>query len=177
MTSIVITNKAAEAFEFEVLLHTYLRVKVNRITITHQYGCPKEYQIMLTRIKQDITQVAVEGLDSSEYIDKVDGASTKTQSSSITITGETDRVYTPAKGPSEPVVVTEGGNKVFSVVRDNLTDLVVWNPWTEKAAGMGDFAPKDGFKNMICVEAGSVKAFQTLEPGDAFEGAQTITAL
>ncbi|KAF3764389.1 galactose mutarotase-like protein [Cryphonectria parasitica EP155] len=151
-TSIVITNKADKAFEFEVLLHTYLRVK-------------------------DITQVAVDGLDASQYIDKVDGASTKTQSSSITITGETDRVYTPAQGPSEPVIVTEGGSKIFSVVRDNLTDVVVWNPWTEKAAGIGDFAPKDGFKQMICVEAGSVKGFQTLEPGDAFEGAQTITAL
>ncbi|PSR80392.1 galactose mutarotase-like domain-containing protein [Coniella lustricola] len=152
VTSIVITNKSAEAFEFEVLLHTYLRVK-------------------------DINNVAVEGLEDSKYIDKVDGASTKTQSSSITITGETDRVYTPAKGPSEPVVVTEGGKKALSVVRDNFTDLVVWNPWTEKAASMADFAPKDGFKTMICVEAGSVKAFQTLEPGDAFEGAQTLYTL
>lgn len=95
----------------------------------------------------------------------------------MTIAGEVDRVYTPVKGPSEPVFVTEGGNKIFSVVRDNLNDVVVWNPWTEKAAGMGDFEPKDGFKNMICVEAGSVKGFQTLEPGDALEGAQVITAL
>lgn len=126
---------------------------------------------------QDITQVAVDGLDGSSYIDKVDGASTKTQSASVTISGEVDRVYTPAKGPKEPVVVTEGGKTVFSVVRDNLNDVVVWNPWTDKAAGMGDFAPKDGFKQMICVEAGTVKAFQTLEPGEALEGAQVITAL
>lgn len=74
------------------------------------------------------------------------------------------------------MVVTEGGQKAFSLVRDNLGDVVVWNPWTDKAAGMGDFAPKDGFKQMICVEAGSVREWQTLEPGDAFEGAQTITA-
>ncbi len=94
----------------------------------------------------------------------------------MTITGETDRVYTPAKGPSGPVAVVEGGKTVYSVVRDNLSDLVVWNPWTDKAAGMSDFAPKDGFKNMICIEAGSVRGWQTLEPGDAFEGAQTITA-
>lgn len=131
---------------------------------------------ILTLGAQDITQVAVDGLDGSSYIDKVDGASTKTQSSSVTIAGEVDRVYTPVKGPSEPVFVTEGGNKVFSVVRDNLNDVVVWNPWTEKAAGMGDFEPKDGFKHMICVEAGSVKGFQTLEPGDALEGAQVITS-
>lgn len=123
---------------------------------------------------QDITQVSVDGLDASSYIDKVDGASTKTQSSSVTITGETDRVYTPAKGPGEPVIVNESGKKAFSVVRDNLNDVVVWNPWIEKAEGMGDFAPKDGYKNMICIEAGSVKGWQILEPGDAFEGAQTI---
>lgn len=131
---------------------------------------------MLTVRIQDITQISVDGLDASSYIDKVDGASTKTQSSSVTITGETDRVYTPAKGPSEPVVVNESGQKVFSVVRDNLSDIVVWNPWAEKAEGMGDFAPKDGYKNMICIEAGSVKGWQTLEVGDAFEGAQTIVA-
>lgn len=73
--------------------------------------------------------------------------------------------------------MVDGDKPVFSVVRDSLNDLVVWNPWVEKAQGMGDFAPKDGYKNMICVEAGSVKGWQTLEPGDAFEGAQTIYAL
>lgn len=52
---------------------------------------------------------------------------------------------------------------------------MVWNPWTEKAAGMGDFAPKDGFKNMICIEAGSVRGWTALEPGDALDGAQTIS--
>lgn len=71
--------------------------------------------------------------------------------------------------------IKEGGKAVFTVVRDNLNDVVVWNPWSEKAQEIGDFAPKDGYKNMICVEAGSVKGWQTLEPGDAFEGAQTIT--
>lgn len=119
----------------------------------------------------------MEGLDDSEYIDKVDGATTKTQSSAVSITGETDRVYTPAKGPGVSVKVFEGGKPVFSIVRDSLSDLVVWNPWVEKAQGMGDFEPKDGYKNMICVEAGSVKVWQTLEPGDAFEGAQTIYVL
>jgi len=40
---------------------------------------------------------------------------------------------------------------------------------------MGDFAPKDGYKNMLCVEPGSVGTWQVVEPGDAFEGAQTIS--
>ncbi|KAJ3555294.1 hypothetical protein NPX13_g10382 [Xylaria arbuscula] len=149
-TGIVITNDGKEPLECQVLLHTYLRIN-------------------------DITKVQVTGLEDSEYIDKVDGAQTKSQPGVVAITGETDRVYTPAKGPSSPVVVTEGGETAFSVVRDNLKDVVVWNPWTEKAAGMGDFEPKDGFKNMICVEAGSVRGWTSLETGDAFEGAQTIS--
>jgi glucose-6-phosphate 1-epimerase len=93
----------------------------------------------------------------------------------VTITGETDRVYTPAKGGKEPVYVLEGGEQTYAIVRDNLDDVVVWNPWSDKAAGMGDFAPKDGWKNMVCVEAGAVKGWQKLEGGDAFEGAQVIT--
>jgi glucose-6-phosphate 1-epimerase len=126
---------------------------------------------------QDITKVTVEGLAESKYIDKVDGASTKTESSfSIAITGETDRVYTPAKGPQYPLTITEGGKKSFELVRDNLDNVVVWNPWIEKAKGMGDFSPNDGYKEMICVEAGAVAGWQKLEAGDTFEGGQIIKA-
>jgi len=53
---------------------------------------------------------------------------------------------------------------------------VIWNPWTEKAKGMGDFAPKDGFKEMICVEAGQVGGWSKLDAGETFEGKQFIKA-
>ncbi|KAI1138049.1 galactose mutarotase-like protein [Hypoxylon sp. FL0543] len=149
-TSIVVTNDGDQPIEFQVLMHTYLRIS-------------------------DISKIQVTGLEESEYIDKVDAAKAKKQSGAVTIAGEVDRVYTPAKGPSSPVVVTEEGETVFSIVRDNLKDVVVWNPWTDKAAGMGDFEPKDGFQNMICVEAGTVRDWITLDPKDAFEGAQTIS--
>ncbi|KAI1094125.1 galactose mutarotase-like protein [Rostrohypoxylon terebratum] len=149
-TSIVVTNDGDQPIEFQTLMHTYLRV-------------------------EDISKISVTGLEESDYVDKVDAAKEKKQSGAVTITGEVDRVYTPAKGPSSPVVVTEDGESVFSIVRDNFKDVVVWNPWTDKAAGMGDFEPKDGFKNMICIEAGSVKGWITLDPSDAFEGAQTIS--
>ncbi|KAH9893081.1 galactose mutarotase-like domain-containing protein [Xylariomycetidae sp. FL2044] len=149
-TGLVITNDGDKPFECQCLLHTYLRIN-------------------------DITKVEVTGLEGAEYIDKVDGAQTKKQEGPVTITGETDRVYTPIKPPSVPVVVTEAGKQVFSVARDNLKDVVVWNPWVEKAGGMGDFEPKEAYKNMICVEAGTVKGFTTLEPGDALEGAQVIS--
>lgn len=51
---------------------------------------------------------------------------------------------------------------------------MVWNPWIEKAKGMADFGPDEAYKNMICVEAGSVSGWQTIEAGDSWEGGQTI---
>jgi glucose-6-phosphate 1-epimerase len=41
---------------------------------------------------------------------------------------------------------------------------------------MPDFAPDDGYKQMICVEAGSVTGWQKLEAGETWEGGQIITA-
>ncbi|KAI1261376.1 galactose mutarotase-like protein [Xylariaceae sp. FL1019] len=149
-TGLVVTNDGNQSFDCQALLHTYLRIN-------------------------DITKIEVTGLEDSQYVDKVDGAKVKTQSGPLSFAGETDSVYTPAKGPTHPVVVREAGSTVFSIVRDNLKDVVVWNPWTDKAAGMGDFEPKDGFKEMICVEAGSVREWVTLEPGDVLDGAQTIS--
>ncbi|KAI1809575.1 galactose mutarotase-like protein [Poronia punctata] len=149
-TGIFITNDGSQPFECQFLLHTYLRIN-------------------------DINRIQVTGLEGSDFVDKVDGAKAKSQSGAITITGETDRVYTPSTSPSSPIVVKEGGSTVFNIVRDNLKDVVVWNPWIEKANGLGDFEPKEGFKNMICIEAGAVREFTNLDPGDVFNGAQTMS--
>lgn len=69
---------------------------------------------------------------------------------------------------------TADDKTLFSITRDGLGDVVVWNPWIEKARNMADFGPDEAYKNMICVEAGSVSAWQTLEAGDAWEGGQNI---
>ena len=133
---------------------------------------------MLTVGLQDISAVAVSGLESASYVDKLTSPiSTNTAPSSgdLSITAKTDRVYTPAGGPSTPVVVTEGGKKKFSISRDNLNEVVVWNPWTD-AKTIGDFKPVDGYKEMICVEPGTVKGWQKLEAGETWEGGQVITA-
>ncbi|PHH83694.1 hypothetical protein CDD82_4656 [Ophiocordyceps australis] len=149
-TTLVVTNDGNEPFEVQTLLHTYLRVN-------------------------DISSVEVSGLEDSPYVDKVDGAKSKTQAAQpVTFSGETDRVYAPSTGPKHPIVIADSGRPRFRIVRDNLDQVVVWNPWSEKAASMSDFGPKDGWKKMVCVEAGSVQGWQKLDKGDAFEGAQTI---
>lgn len=131
---------------------------------------------LTTGSKQDVTKVAITGLSSVTYIDKVLDASTHTQSTpEVRIAGEVDRVYSAI--PQSTTSVVEAGKPRFDVVRDNMADTVVWNPWKEKAAGMGDFAPKDGYLRMVCVEAGAVSQWVKLEAGEAWEGGQVLKSL
>lgn len=93
-------------------------------------------------------------------------------SDAIAITGETDRVYVDVD-PTAPVSVVEDDKTLFSITREGLNTVTVWNPWTEKAKGMSDFGDEE-YKGMVCVEPGAVKSWQVLEGGDAWEGSQTI---
>jgi glucose-6-phosphate 1-epimerase len=125
---------------------------------------------------QDISTTTVTGLAGVSYIDKVLNATTHTQAdNSLAIKGEVDRAYTSI--PQSTTSVLVGGKPRFDVERDNLSDTVVWNPWIEKAAGMGDYKPKDGYKNMLCVEVGAVNGWQKLDEGDSWEGGQIIKSL
>ncbi|KAJ6084126.1 hypothetical protein N7486_010926 [Penicillium sp. IBT 16267x] len=150
-TQLQVRNEGAQNFEFQVLMHTYLNIA-------------------------DISDIRVKNLESKTYIDKTRNATSHTETSpALAITGETDRVYQNLD-PSVPIIVSSAADDqpLFSITREALGDVVVWNPWIEKAKGMADFAPDEGYKNMICVEAGSVSGWQTLEAGDSWEGGQTI---
>jgi len=147
-TVLQVRNEGKQAFQFQFLLHTYLRVA-------------------------DISTTKVTGLTGVSYVDKVLDASEHVQSSDISILGEVDRVYKSI--PQSTTSVLAAGKPRFDVVRDDkLTDVVIWNPWIEKAKGMGDFEPKDGYKHMLCVEVGAVEGWQTLDEGESWEGGQLI---
>ncbi|KAI9371008.1 galactose mutarotase-like domain-containing protein [Aspergillus egyptiacus] len=148
-TSLQVQNQGKENFEFQVLLHTYFAV-------------------------EDISTVRVKGLQGKSYVDKTANASEHTEDSAeIAITSETDRVYKGLE-PAAPITVSASGSDRLSITREGLNDAVVWNPWIEKAKGMGDFSPDEGYKKMICVEAGAVSGWQVLEAGESWEGGQAI---
>ncbi|KAL8948891.1 MAG: hypothetical protein Q9222_004963 [Ikaeria aurantiellina] len=147
-TSLAVRNTGSSNYEFQVLFHTYLAV-------------------------DDIKETAVSGLEKASFKDKVQGGKeVEPAGQPIKIGSETDRVYTAA--PEQPITVLEGGTGRYEISRDMLSDVVVWNPWIEKAKGMADFGPEDGYRKMVCVEAGSVTAWNTLEAGDTWEGGQRI---
>lgn len=148
-TKIVVRNEDTEPFDFHVLFHTYFRVP-------------------------EISSVHVSGLQGTEYADKTrGGASFKESSEKLGIVGETDRVYKLVPGP---VTIHAGAESIYRIERSGLDDVVVWNP-AETSSQMGDFAPKAGWKSMLCVEAGSVSEWQKLEGDSVWEGGQIISLL
>ncbi|KAF2837418.1 galactose mutarotase-like protein [Patellaria atrata CBS 101060] len=150
-TILTVRNEGKEGFDFNVLLHTYLRIK-------------------------DISTTTISGLLGTSYVDKVLDARESTESNSdLRITGETDRVYKSLA--QDTTTVVENGSPRFDVVRKNFRDTVIWNPWTEKAKGMGDFEPKTGWREMLCVEVGSVAEWVRVEEGESWEAGQTIKSL
>ncbi|MGF1513943.1 MAG: D-hexose-6-phosphate mutarotase [Elainellaceae cyanobacterium] len=122
--ALVTRNTGSSAFSITQALHTYFAVG-------------------------DIAQVAVLGLDGTEYIDKVDGGATKPQSGKVTIDQEVDRIYL---GVPSKLVVDDGalGRKI-NVVSGGSQTAVVWNPWAEISAQSGDLTD-EAYKGMVCVE-------------------------
>lgn len=147
-TMLNVRNEGKEAFEFQMLLHTYFKV-------------------------DDISKLQVNGLGSTTYTDKVLNATEHTQNDpALKITGETDRVYKSIK--QDTTSVLQDGKPLFDVIRDNLEDTVVWNPWVEKTKAMADLRPEDAYKHFICVEVGAVNGWQKLEGGETFEGGMIV---
>lgn len=150
-TSLVVRNTGASNYGFQVLFHSYLVV-------------------------DDITKTTISGLEEAAFVDKTQGAKeVEPAKKPISIGSETDRVYTL---PSEnTITVSEQGTQRYEITRDMLSDVVVWNPWVEKAKSMADFGPDEGYKQMVCVEAGSVSVWNTLDAGETWEGQQRIKVL
>lgn len=108
-----------------------------------------------------------------DYVDKV-LATTAHQQGDIVIKGEVDSVYANVKSDVQiPYVAEQGGVQVHL---KGLNDVVVWNPWVAKAAGMADFGNEE-FHKMICVEAGQVAEFIALAAGGSWEGSQVLSLL
>lgn len=124
--SLTVRNEGAQDVEYEAALHTYLHVG-------------------------DVREVTIGGLEGADYFDKVLQARA-TQVGALTITGETDRVFasTGTVEVRDPVL-----ERRLVIEKSHSPTTVVWNPWSEKAAQMSDFADQE-WQQMVCVEAAAV---------------------
>lgn len=136
-----VTNRDEERFAFEEALHTYLAVG-------------------------DVRKVRIDGLDAVKFYDRAaaDPNVLRVLEGPVKFTGETDRMYL-TKGPvtlKDPVL-----NRVVLVEKTGSGATVVWNPWIDKAAAMGDFGD-DEWQQMVCIEAANaLDTAVTLKPGES----------
>ncbi len=120
-----VANLAPESLSFEEALHTYFAVA-------------------------DVRHTPITGLSSAPYLDKTDGGKQKTTpAGELTLTGTTDRVF-PAH--TAFVAIHDTGNqRVLTNTKENSATTVLWNPWAEVSATLGDL-PNDAWPSFVCVE-------------------------
>jgi glucose-6-phosphate 1-epimerase len=114
------------------------------------------------------------GLNNVTYLDKVDEGKTKTETNEvIEFTGETDRVYVDGGKNNNPIRI----NDLIQVTGSGtMPDIVVWNPWQEKAKAVVDIG-EHNYPKYVCLEVGHVNDAIKLEKDQSWKGSQEITLL
>lgn len=160
-TELEIQNTSSNSFEFQTLQHTYFLVDGGAAL--------------------DSAQCYVKGLEGYSVVDKITNEEYVLGEDPVVISGNVDRIYTPPAGDKDVVDVDigVGGGKVVKMTATGMMDgastpasCVVWNPYKEKAAAMGDFGD-DQYVDMICVEPGLLKGL-SLQGGKSAKLVQTI---
>jgi glucose-6-phosphate 1-epimerase len=141
-----ITNMAHEVFNFTGALHTYLHVFA-------------------------IQDAFIEGLGGRTYMDTVGGRTEKIQTEEkLAFKSEVDRIYFNAP----PEVVLHDRQRQINVSTRGFPDVVVWNPWAELSATLNDLEP-EGYRHMVCIEAGAIGNPVVLAPGESWSGTQKLS--
>jgi glucose-6-phosphate 1-epimerase len=140
----------AGAWPFALALHTYLHV-------------------------DDINTSTLDGLAGQSYWDGVADLQRPEQrrvqpAGPLRFESETDRVYAAA---AAPLRLRHAGGTIDIAQSASLPDSVVWNPGAERCASIDDM-PADGYRQMLCVEAGLINAPQALQAGQSWSGWQEL---
>lgn len=143
---LTMTNDADRELRFEEALHTYFKV-------------------------DDVQRARVTGLEGVSYLDNRDGNRQKKQRGELVIAKQTDNAYQNATGPVEiadPLLMRR-----LRTRKEGSASTIVWNPWSDGAAGLADFGT-DEWQKMLCVEGGNIiDSAVVLKPGTS----HTITVI
>ena len=102
----------------------------------------------------DVSEIAVEGLENSCYLDTLSGIKENQQVGAIRVAQEIDAIF-----QSECVVriIDAPMERVIVIEKSGCPSTVVWNPWIAKARSLSDL-PDEGYRQFICVEPAIVNA-------------------
>lgn len=108
----------------------------------------------------------VQGLNGCTFNDMV-AKSTSVTTTPLSITQEVDRVYPSVSNNTLALKDT------MVLIKENFKDVVVWNPWAERAKNIADFEDEE-YREMICVEVGNVAELVTVEADGHASSSQTL---
>lgn len=121
----------------------------------------------------EVEAVAISGLRGVEYRNAAEGdALGQEQGEPLVLRGEVDRVYHSVPGE----VVLREPDRTLAIRAAGFPDVVVWNPGPAKCAALADMAP-DGWRRMVCIEAGAIRTPVVVQAGGSWRGSQTLIEL
>lgn len=97
----------------------------------------------------DIGNVRVVNLDGTDFLDTVGVPTQRKQKGALGFKGEFDAIY---DSTGNVLLVDDVSGRTILIEKGGSPSTVVWNPWAEKAAAMGDM-PDDGYRKFCCIEA------------------------
>ncbi|NDP37986.1 MAG: D-hexose-6-phosphate mutarotase [Rhodoferax sp.] len=113
----------------------------------------------------NIGQTSVQGLDDTDYLDKVQNFALAKQSGAVEFTGETDRIYINTTADCR--IEDRAWQRTLQIAKTGSTSTVVWNPWREREKALPDMAAGE-YLGMLCVETCNAGPDQiTVAPGHA----------
>jgi glucose-6-phosphate 1-epimerase len=124
-----ITNTGNDTFEVAPAFHTYFATN-------------------------DVTKVAIKGLEGVTYLDALQQlAPVQEGSSPIVIDKEVNRCYMDTV--STCVIEDKSMDRTITIDKTGSKSTVVWNPWIETAAKIGDLDDAE-YQQFVCVETANV---------------------
>jgi glucose-6-phosphate 1-epimerase len=145
--TLALRNTGAEPLAFTGALHTYLAVS-------------------------DIAATQLAGLEGQAEWDAVADVHGHA-ASSLRFTGEFDRVYSAAP---QALTLQDALGTLSIEQSSSFANTVVWNPGAKKGAALVDM-PKDGYQDMLCVEAAQVMQPVVVQAGGEWLGWQRLSVL
>lgn len=168
------SDETRKMWDFKFQLRYTVRLTDNTLyTILTVKNCDsKQFDftaLLHTYFKVDVKSLNVSGLQNISGYDQLTNSNI-IGPENIEIKENVDSIF--KKTEKEITILSDLGK--LKISRKNLPDVVVWNPWIEKAKSMADF-DDEGYKTMICVEPGLVSDRMVLKPGEEWTGSQWIS--
>lgn len=101
----------------------------------------------------DIRQVEVDGLHGCRYIETLEDWQQRQQVGALRFAGETDRIYLGT--PAQLSILDRAWQRRIHLHSSGSNSAVLWNPWTDKAQRLSQFAA-DAWQGMLCIEHANV---------------------